>query len=1143
MSPKQVDRYQIRGRLGQGAMGTVYRAYDPSLDREVVLKLINLPDSASSERWQQRFQREVRAAGGLNHPHIVTVYDVNLDHNPPYVVMELLRGGTLEARLAQRLMAWPEALLVTRLLAQALAYAHNAGVVHRDVKPANVMFAGEDIETLKLVDFGLAHRRGGQALTQVDEVLGSPAYMAPEQARGEFVDGRTDIFAVGLILFEAISGHNPIAKETIFSTMLEVTSDTNVDLTPLEGKAPPAVIRLIERAVAKDREERYPTGEALLDDLEVCLSQAGEGSLPRSGPVQPVLDHHQEPLIRIAGNISLTAEVETVLRAMFNNFSQVAIEAEFGGGFSGSRVFRVRLIKKDGRAYLPAVVKIAPIGLIQQEWDAYQSLVEHTLPNIARLDLNPVFPPNSLWGGLRYALVGSGTFSIQSLRDYYKTVEVDDLAWVLEERLFKMMGPSWWLDSRADRAFQMQTDYDTYLPVNLLIRPTLPSPAIKLHVIEANPQLTLPALTAGDVVQLKGFVVSRVEAQQQEVTLNLPAASIDPTRGSYRMRLTGVTDPARYQVGNVIDAIQGEVTATRYDLLSRQVQQAFGKAIDPAAERLALPAGGTATSLSLPNPLMTYRRLLQDFITVNISTVHGDLNMENVLIDPATRDVSLIDFATVRQGHALHDLLRLETDLVIMLIPPALKEADLPPETIYAFYKRLHQVTGYTNPALSIKLPWPGLEKPFKLLRVIRRMARNCLFNADEWQEYYQGLTLYLLGALKFKGLQTSPLAPWPQQTAFWAAAAVQHLLEAPPSPFASSPSSQRVVTFAPPEVEPAAEIESPYGTMRPDSRLYVERAVDTHCRERLSANHAVTLFVQAPRQMGKSSLMRRVLEQTRQAYEMPFIFIDFQKFPEQYFADEENFLIELCLMMSDALDLPEAIDKYWQGRRTNIMKCSRYVSEHLIAQLNRPFILAMDEVERMLASPVRTNFFGMLRTWHNDRVYDENFARLTLFLSSSTEPYLFIDNPNQSPFNVAEVYALQDFTQEEVETLNQRHHSPLSQGQVQQLMALINGHPFLTRLALYLVVTEKISDFETLLAQAAEDTGPFGDHLQYYLLRVLQKPELKQSLGHICRDHAHEENQTFYRLKGAGLIKKQGKQVVLRNQLYDRYFKERLNV
>jgi hypothetical protein len=200
-----------------------------------------------------------------------------------------------------------------------------------------------------------------------------------------------------------------------------------------------------------------------------------------------------------------------------------------------------------------------------------------------------------------------------------------------------------------------------------------------------------------------------------------------------------------------------------------------------------------------------------------------------------------------------------------------------------------------------------------------------------------------------------------------------------------------------------------------------------------------------------------------------------------------------------------------------------------------------MDEVERMQTVPFRANFFGMLRTWHNNRVYEESFAKMSLFLSSSTDPYLLIDNPHQSPFNVATLVALEDFSSQEVHELNQRHGSPLTPEQVTELMNLVNGHPFLTRLALYQLADGKI-DMPTLLTQAGEDAGPFGDHLRHYLLRILKNPELRQALVRIVHDHTHKEDALFYRLKGAGLVRKTGKQVTFRNNLYERYFKERLN-
>ena len=207
MTHEQVGHYQIRALVGRGAVGEVYRAYDPRLDREVALKRITLPDSVSYDQWRQRFRREVQAAARLNHPHIITVYDVDLESDPPYVVMEWLAGGTLKEWLQEHTpLPWSEALALLRPLGEALAYAHQAGIIHRDVKPANVMFVGDEARTLKLVDFGLARWETSSLVTQAGGVIGTPAYMSPEQARGEMVDARSDIFALGVILYEAIVG-------------------------------------------------------------------------------------------------------------------------------------------------------------------------------------------------------------------------------------------------------------------------------------------------------------------------------------------------------------------------------------------------------------------------------------------------------------------------------------------------------------------------------------------------------------------------------------------------------------------------------------------------------------------------------------------------------------------------------------------------------------------------------------------------------------------------------------------------------------------------------------------------------------------------------------------------------------------------
>jgi hypothetical protein len=378
------------------------------------------------------------------------------------------------------------------------------------------------------------------------------------------------------------------------------------------------------------------------------------------------------PRIRIAANIHLTPEIEAVLRSMFDDCGQVAVEAEYGRGFSGSRAFKVRLVDTDGRARLPAVIKVALDGLIRSEWQAYEKWVKNTLPNIARLEALPTFPAGNSWGGLRYALVGGGTFEVQSLYAYYQKADIDDICWILEQRLFRIMSRRWWFDNRADHAFQMQSDYDPILPVNLIVRCTPVPNGGETHNIEANSQPPMCPVAIGDCVRLKGFVVAEVDPVRAQLTLNVPPMPDGATSISYRVRLIEVPDLAVYQAGDVLDEIGGDVVTTRHDLLVGRASRSLWQTVDFSNERLALSG-----QKSLPNPLLTYRALLQDILTVNISTIHGDLNLENILIDPATREVSLIDFATVREGHALHDLLRLETGVLITLVPQALQEAGL----------------------------------------------------------------------------------------------------------------------------------------------------------------------------------------------------------------------------------------------------------------------------------------------------------------------------------------------------------------------------------------------------------------------------------------------------------------------------------
>jgi hypothetical protein len=205
------------------------------------------------------------------------------------------------------------------------------------------------------------------------------------------------------------------------------------------------------------------------------------------------------------------------------------------------------------------------------------------------------------------------------------------------------------------------------------------------------------------------------------------------------------------------------------------------------------------------------------------------------------------------------------------------------------------------------------------------------------------------------------------------------------------------------------------------------------------------------------------------------------------------------------------------------------------------PILLAMDEVERMFSSPLRSDFFSMLRNWHNNRARGGDWKHLNLALVTSTEPYQFITDLNQSPFNVGQVIELSDFTLEQVMDLNRRHNQLLVETQIVQLYALLGGHPYLTRKAFYLLASQRIA-FIDLLNNGCEDDGPFGDHLRNYLFRMGGQEKLKAGLIQVIKFQRCTDEQIFFRLRGAGLVKRIGNEVKPRNNLYADYFEKRLN-
>ena len=271
-TPKKIGRYEILEELGHGAMGTVYRAKDPAMDRVVALKtIISLVlSSDQGSDFRERFYREARAAGALAHPGIVPVFDVGEHEGLPFLVMEFISGKTLAdaVRKGER-MTLDRVCEMGQKIAEALGYAHQHGVVHRDIKPANILLTSKEahgIERPKITDFGVAKLAAGHT-TLTGQILGTPAFMPPEQFTGAPIDGRADIFSLGVVLYWMATGEQPFPGESMTAVSYKVVHTEPVPPRKLNPSIPLKLEGIILKCLAKNPDERYQTGEDLARDL------------------------------------------------------------------------------------------------------------------------------------------------------------------------------------------------------------------------------------------------------------------------------------------------------------------------------------------------------------------------------------------------------------------------------------------------------------------------------------------------------------------------------------------------------------------------------------------------------------------------------------------------------------------------------------------------------------------------------------------------------------------------------------------------------------------------------------------------------------------------------------------------------------
>jgi serine/threonine-protein kinase len=276
---RTIGRYQVDSVLGRGSSGTVYLARDPGLDRRVAVKTLAL-GPADGPDLRERFLREAQAAGGLRHPNIVTVYDVGEDAGEPYIAMEYVEGTDLERviRAGGPPVEW--AIDVVRQLCEGLAHAHRHGIVHRDVKPANVLLTAAD--EVRIADFGLA-RVPASTMTKSGRMLGTVQYMAPEQVEGAHVDHRADVFSVGAIAYELFAHRKPFPGGSLTEVMSRVVHGAPDPLALPANPYSPGLERVVLKALARRRDDRYPSLDAMHADLGGLVRDAARALLePRS---------------------------------------------------------------------------------------------------------------------------------------------------------------------------------------------------------------------------------------------------------------------------------------------------------------------------------------------------------------------------------------------------------------------------------------------------------------------------------------------------------------------------------------------------------------------------------------------------------------------------------------------------------------------------------------------------------------------------------------------------------------------------------------------------------------------------------------------------------------------------------------------
>ena len=266
MTPEKIGIYEIKSELGRGGMATVYRGYDPRFEREVAIKVLPPELLHADPQFRARFEREAKIIAKLEHPSIVPVYDVGEENNQPYFVMRFMNGGSLSDRIKAGIMKVEDAAKILDQIAPGLDEAHVKGFVHRDLKPSNILFDSKGIPYIS--DFGIAKISQGSGTMTGSGIIGTPAYMSPEQATGDLVDGRADVYALGIILFEMLTGKQPYEADTPMAVAIKHVTDPVPRILTVNPNLPADMDLIIQKAMAKNRDERFGTAVEMVQTLK-----------------------------------------------------------------------------------------------------------------------------------------------------------------------------------------------------------------------------------------------------------------------------------------------------------------------------------------------------------------------------------------------------------------------------------------------------------------------------------------------------------------------------------------------------------------------------------------------------------------------------------------------------------------------------------------------------------------------------------------------------------------------------------------------------------------------------------------------------------------------------------------------------------